>query len=59
MQYVVTAFCSRPWCHVKEFSELRPKTSFIDGEGKQQPIRYIRCPRCKAQAVIIKTQEVA
>jgi len=59
MRYVVTAFCTRPWCRVKEFTELRQNISFADGDGQERTIRHIRCPRCKAQATITKKQEIA
>lgn len=59
MSYVVTAFCSRPWCHVKEFATLRARMNYEDAQGVNRPIRHVRCPRCNAQAPIVKTQEVA
>lgn len=58
-QVVVTAFCTRPWCHVKEFTMLRESTEYKNGEGDTVPIKHVRCPRCRAMAPIVKQQEIA
>jgi hypothetical protein len=59
MPHVVTAFCPRSNCIVKEFTMLRETLEYPNAYGDITPIQHVRCPRCKAMSPIFKREEIA